>query len=82
MLRDVENKEEIALSEHNEKLAIGFGIISIPPGTPICIKKNFRICDDCHKATKIISKVVIREIIPRYANRIAIHVGIIGGGKC
>ncbi|KAJ7555613.1 hypothetical protein O6H91_05G046700 [Diphasiastrum complanatum] len=71
VLHDVEGeKKENALCEHSEMLAIAFGLISTPPGTPIRIKKNFRICRDCHDATKIISKLARREIAARDANRV------------
>ncbi|KAJ7514799.1 hypothetical protein O6H91_23G059500 [Diphasiastrum complanatum] len=70
VLRDVEDEEkETALCEHSERLAIAFGLINTPPGTPIRIKKNLRVCGDCHNATKIISKIVSREIIARDTNR-------------
>ncbi|KAJ7529910.1 hypothetical protein O6H91_15G070900 [Diphasiastrum complanatum] len=70
VLHDVEDEEkENALCEHSEKLAIAFGLISTPPGTPIRIKKNLQLCGDCHNATKIISKIAKREIIARDANR-------------
>ncbi|KAJ7542549.1 hypothetical protein O6H91_09G000100 [Diphasiastrum complanatum] len=70
VLDDVEDEEkEKALCKHSEKLAIAFGLISTPPGTTIRIKKNLRVCGDCHNATKIISKIVRREIIVRDADR-------------
>ncbi|KAJ7523846.1 hypothetical protein O6H91_18G064700 [Diphasiastrum complanatum] len=69
-LCDVEDEEkENALYEHSEKLAITFWLISTPPGTPIRITKNLRVCDDCHNATKIISRIIGREIIARDANQ-------------
>eukprot|EP01018_Ginkgo_biloba_P019015 Gb_21714 [translate_table: standard] len=70
VLHDVgdEQKEQI-LSRHSEKLAIAFGLINTPPGTPIRIVKNLRVCGDCHSATKFISKIVAREIIVRDAHR-------------
>eukprot|EP01018_Ginkgo_biloba_P012654 Gb_23605 [translate_table: standard] len=70
VLHDVEEEQkEQFLSYHSEKLAIAFGLISKPPGTPIQIVKNLRVCGDCHTATKFISKIVGREIIVRDANR-------------
>ncbi|KAJ7548566.1 hypothetical protein O6H91_07G017400 [Diphasiastrum complanatum] len=70
VLDDVEDEEkENALCQHSEKLAIAFGLINTPPGTPIRIKKNLRVCGDCHNATKIISKIVGREISVIDANR-------------
>ncbi|KAF6143402.1 hypothetical protein GIB67_029571 [Kingdonia uniflora] len=57
------------LFHHSEKLAIAFGIIRTQPGTTIRIVKNLRICDDCHTASKFISKVVCRELIIKDAKR-------------
>ncbi|XP_031474533.2 pentatricopeptide repeat-containing protein At3g26782, mitochondrial-like [Nymphaea colorata] len=56
-------------SIHSEMLAIAFGIINTAPGTTIRISKNLRVCENCHSATKLISKIVEREIIVRDANR-------------
>eukprot|EP01018_Ginkgo_biloba_P018788 Gb_22440 [translate_table: standard] len=70
VLHDVEEEvKEHLVSSHSEKLAIAFGLINTSDGTPIRITKNLRVCDDCHTATKFISKVVRREIIVRDANR-------------
>jgi pentatricopeptide repeat protein len=69
-LHDVEEeKKVIHLCHHSEKLAIAFGLISTPPGTPLRIFKNLRVCGDCHTATKFITKIVGRRIIVRDANR-------------
>ncbi|PON71372.1 DYW domain containing protein [Trema orientale] len=65
---DEEEKED-ALSVHSEKLAIAFGLISTSEGTTIRIVKNLRVCSDCHDATKIISKIVNREIVVRDRSR-------------
>ncbi|KAB5553329.1 hypothetical protein DKX38_010640 [Salix brachista] len=59
---DDEDKED-TLNRHSEKLAIAFGLLNTPPGTLIRIVKNLRICDDCHSATKFISKIYNREIV-------------------
>ena len=64
-----DQKKEQVVCHHSEKLAIAFGLISTPPGTPIRISKNLRVCPDCHTATKFISKIVGREIVARDANR-------------
>eukprot|EP01018_Ginkgo_biloba_P036720 Gb_30661 [translate_table: standard] len=70
VLHDVEQeKKEHNLCYHSEKLAIAFGIISIPLGTPIRVIKNLRVCGDCHTAIKFISKIAEREILVRDANR-------------
>ncbi|KAL0426976.1 UNVERIFIED_CONTAM: Pentatricopeptide repeat-containing protein [Sesamum latifolium] len=69
-LHDVEKKEkELLLSYHSEKLAVAFGLIATPPGAPIRVKKNLRICLDCHSAFKYICKIESREIIIRDINR-------------
>ncbi|KAG0598862.1 hypothetical protein M758_12G106600 [Ceratodon purpureus] len=65
---DEELKEQV-LCHHSERLAIAYGLISTPPGKPIHIFKNLRVCPDCHTATKFISKIVGREIVARDANR-------------
>ncbi|XVE53631.1 hypothetical protein DITRI_Ditri03aG0018400 [Diplodiscus trichospermus] len=65
---DEEDKED-NLNRHSEKLAIAFALINTPPGTPIRIVKNLRVCTDCHSATKLISKIYHREIIARDRSR-------------
>ncbi|CAI0468769.1 unnamed protein product [Linum tenue] len=57
------------LYHHSEKLAVAFGLIATPPGAPIRVKKNLRICLDCHTAIKLVSKIASREIIVRDINR-------------
>ena len=70
VLHDVEDSEKIKmLNHHSEKLAIAFGLIFIPPGLPIRVVKNLRVCGDCHNATKYISKITQREILVRDAAR-------------
>ncbi|KAG2649210.1 pentatricopeptide repeat-containing protein At4g14850-like [Panicum virgatum] len=69
-LYDLEEEEkESEVFQHSEKLALAFGLICIPPGVPIRIMKNLRICVDCHRAFKFISGIVGREIIVRDNNR-------------
>ncbi|URD90871.1 Pentatricopeptide repeat-containing protein [Musa troglodytarum] len=69
-LHDVEEdvKEQL-LGTHSEKLAIAFGLINTTPGTSLQIRKNLRVCNDCHEATKFISQVTGREIIVRDMQR-------------
>lgn len=64
-----EEWKEGALSQHSEKLAIAFGLISTKPGSTIRIVKNLRVCGNCHSATKLISKIFNRQIIARDRNR-------------
>ncbi|KAH7845940.1 hypothetical protein Vadar_007729 [Vaccinium darrowii] len=63
-----EEREEDYTSYHSEKLAIAYGIMKIPPEAPIRVMKNQRMCDDCHTAVKLISKVTNRVIIVRDVN--------------
>ncbi|KAE9461528.1 hypothetical protein C3L33_06559, partial [Rhododendron williamsianum] len=70
VLQNVDEEEkEILLCGHSEKLAIALGILNTPPGTTIRVAKNLRVCNDCHVATKYISKIVGREIIVRDVRR-------------
>ncbi|CAN1219453.1 Pentatricopeptide repeat-containing protein At5g66520 [Linum perenne] len=72
VLFDIEEEEkETALQYHSEKLAIAFGFINTKPGTTIRVVKNLRVCDDCHSAIKLISRVYGRDIILR--DRVRYH---------
>jgi pentatricopeptide repeat protein len=64
-----EEEKETLLCGHSEKLAIAFGILNTPPGTTIRVAKNLRVCNDCHVASKFISKIEDREIIVRDVRR-------------
>ncbi|XP_043709986.1 pentatricopeptide repeat-containing protein At5g66520 [Telopea speciosissima] len=69
-LLDLEEEEkETAIHQHSEKLAIAFGFISTEPGTVIRVTKNLRVCEDCHTAAKLISKIYSREIVMRDRTR-------------
>lgn len=69
-LYDVEEEEkETEVWYHSEKIALAFGLIALPPGVPIRITKNLRVCVDCHSAIKFISGIVGREIILRDNHR-------------
>ncbi|KAG8383444.1 hypothetical protein BUALT_Bualt04G0013900 [Buddleja alternifolia] len=70
VLHNVDEKEkENLLCGHSERLAIAFGLLNTPPGTTIRVAKNLRVCNDCHSATKFISKIVDREIVVRDVRR-------------
>ncbi|XP_058091984.1 pentatricopeptide repeat-containing protein At3g12770-like [Magnolia sinica] len=67
---DVEDDlKEKMLWDHSERLAIAFSLINTAPGMTIRITKNLRVCVDCHVVTKLISKIVNREIVMRDAHR-------------
>ncbi len=70
IMHDVDEEEKVfRLCHHSEKLAIAFGLINSAPGTPLRIRKNLRVCEDCHTSTKFISKIAGRTIMVRDANR-------------
>ena len=62
-------EKEVALCGHSEKLAMAFGILSLPPGKTIRVTKNLRVCGDCHEMAKFMSKSASREIVLRDSNR-------------
>ncbi|CAA7019940.1 unnamed protein product [Microthlaspi erraticum] len=64
-----QQEREVNLQYHSEKIALAFALLNTPPGSTIHIKKNIRVCGDCHSAIKLASKVVQREIIVRDTNR-------------
>ncbi|TYJ12487.1 hypothetical protein E1A91_A11G354300v1 [Gossypium mustelinum] len=64
-----EEEKENALHRHSEKLAIAYGVMRTEAPAPIRMVKNLRVCEDCHTATKLISKVFGRELIVRDRNR-------------
>ncbi|PKU87640.1 Pentatricopeptide repeat-containing protein [Dendrobium catenatum] len=65
---DEEEKED-AVSMHSEKLALAFGLINLKKGEIIRIVKNLRVCNDCHDAFKVISRIEGRKIILRDRSR-------------
>ncbi|KAL8474387.1 hypothetical protein ACS0TY_031017 [Phlomoides rotata] len=69
-VHDLDGEErEMSLCNHSERVAIAYGLISTCAGTTLRIIKNLRACVNCHLATKMISKLVDREIVVRDANR-------------
>ncbi|CAL0333827.1 unnamed protein product [Lupinus luteus] len=64
-----QSEKEQLLYHHSEKLAVAFALIATPPGAPIRVKKNLRVCVDCHAFFKFVCKIVSREIIVRDINR-------------
>ncbi|RZC78720.1 hypothetical protein C5167_002928 [Papaver somniferum] len=71
VLINMEEEEDKAnsLLHHSEKVAVAFGLIKTAPGMPLRVMKNLRVCDDCHCAMKLISKIHERDIILRDRNR-------------
>ncbi|XP_021897980.1 pentatricopeptide repeat-containing protein At3g63370, chloroplastic-like [Carica papaya] len=70
VLHNADKKEKIEmLYGHSERLAIAYGVLKIPKGTPIRITKNLRVCGDCHSFCKLVSKLLERELVVRDVNR-------------
>ncbi|CAA7391893.1 unnamed protein product [Spirodela intermedia] len=57
----------VELAHHSEKLAVALGLLIAPPGMPIRVFKNLRICGDCHQALKLVAKVYGRVVVVRDA---------------
>ncbi|GMG99814.1 hypothetical protein Nepgr_001654 [Nepenthes gracilis] len=68
-INDVEVNKEQSLWYHSERLALAFGLLALPTGAPIRIKKNLRTCGDCHTVMKFASEIFVREIFVRDINR-------------
>ncbi|XP_020581396.1 pentatricopeptide repeat-containing protein At4g13650-like [Phalaenopsis equestris] len=64
-----ESEKERLLRHHSERIAVAFALISSPVGKPVIVKKNLRVCVDCHSAIKLIAKVEERVIIVRDSAR-------------
>ena len=67
-LADDEEREAI-VHQHSEKLAVAYGLMKTKPGKTIRIMKNLRVCKDCHKVMKLVSKIYKRDIIMRDRTR-------------
>ena len=65
-----DREREETLYEHCERLAIAFGLLTIPAGLAIRVTKNLRVCSDCHNANNYISKIEMQEIIIHDAHRV------------
>ncbi|KAJ0037862.1 hypothetical protein Pint_23135 [Pistacia integerrima] len=65
MVDELNDGKQHSLRLHSERLAIALGILNLKPGIPIRVFKNLRVCNDCHRVTKLISKIFNVEIIVR-----------------
>ena len=67
---DVEEEEkEAVIGQHSEKLAVALGFLYTTSGSTLQIVKNIRMCNDCHNAIKLVSKVFKRKISIRDRKR-------------
>eukprot|EP00246_Nothoceros_aenigmaticus_P008612 TRINITY_DN2344_c0_g1_i1.p1 TRINITY_DN2344_c0_g1~~TRINITY_DN2344_c0_g1_i1.p1 ORF type:complete len:578 (+),score=106.81 TRINITY_DN2344_c0_g1_i1:257-1735(+) len=62
-----EQDREDSLCGHVEKLALAYGLLNTPDGTPLLVTTNLRMCSDCHNTIKTISRVENREVVIRDA---------------
>lgn len=62
-------QKDLTAQIHSEKLAVAFGLLTLPRIIPLHVMKNLRVCNDCHNWINFISKVVDRTIIVRDAYR-------------
>ena len=71
VLQDInEDKREMPLYYHSEKLAIAFALLKNGNrNSSIRTFKNLLVCRDCHSWRKLVSKVVQRELIAQDAKR-------------
>ncbi|CAA7387944.1 unnamed protein product [Spirodela intermedia] len=67
-----------SMGAHSERLAVAFALIRLPPGRPIRVMKNLRVCGDCHTWLKHVSGYTGRTVILRDNNRF--H--RLDGGSC
>ncbi|XP_062176653.1 pentatricopeptide repeat-containing protein At2g03880, mitochondrial [Alnus glutinosa] len=66
VLQDLEGEQrEDSLRYHSEKLAIVFGMMSLSREKTIRIRKNIRICGDCHIFAKLVTKIEQQTIVIR-----------------
>ncbi|KAI7731459.1 hypothetical protein M8C21_026883 [Ambrosia artemisiifolia] len=66
VLHDVEGEQmEDPLLYHSEKLAIVYGLMALTKGKTIRIRKNLRICGDCHLFAKLLAQMEGRNIVIR-----------------
>ncbi|XP_071735232.1 pentatricopeptide repeat-containing protein At2g03880, mitochondrial [Rutidosis leptorrhynchoides] len=66
VLQDVEGEQmEDPLLYHSEKLAIVYGLMTIIKEKTIRIRKNLRICGDCHLFAKLLAQMDNRKIVIR-----------------
>uniref|UniRef100_A0A7N0VEZ9 DYW domain-containing protein n=1 Tax=Kalanchoe fedtschenkoi TaxID=63787 RepID=A0A7N0VEZ9_KALFE len=62
---EVEASKADIFCGHSERLAVAFGLINTPPGTPIQVTKNLYMCETCHRTVKFVTKFIRREISVR-----------------
>ncbi|CAI9104771.1 OLC1v1003523C1 [Oldenlandia corymbosa var. corymbosa] len=60
---DVVRRKANSTLYHSVRLAICYGLICTSIGAPVLVRKNVRMCRECHDAAKKISEIADREIL-------------------
>jgi hypothetical protein len=67
---DVDDEEKRrAVAAHSQKLAMAFGLLSTPEGTPVRVVTNLRMSKECHAYSALISDIFGRDVVVRDRNR-------------
>lgn len=67
---DADDEEKrSAVAPHSQKLAMAFGLLSTPEGTPVRVVTNLRMSRECHAYSALISEIFGREVVVRDRNR-------------
>ncbi|XXG88273.1 hypothetical protein AAC387_Pa12g0505 [Persea americana] len=61
-LHDAEEEHKGIGFQHTEIIALAFGLVWLPQGTPIQISKSVRMCGDCHSVCKFMSTFIGRDM--------------------
>lgn len=64
-----EEEKRRAVAAHSQKLAMAFGLLSTPEGTPVRVVTNLRMSKECHAYSALISEIFGREVVVRDRNR-------------
>lgn len=69
LVKELGNSNKNDVGVHSEKLAIAFGLLNTGLDTDVIVIKNLRVCSDCHRFIKSVSKIVYRQFIVRDSTR-------------
>jgi len=64
----VDDQDNPLMIEIHAELQRFSGLINTAPSSPLQIRENLRVCEDCQTSTKFISKIVGKGIMVRDAN--------------
>ncbi|CAK9237433.1 unnamed protein product [Sphagnum troendelagicum] len=66
----MQEEKAFHLCHHSEKLAIAFGLINTAPGSPLRIRKNLQVCEDCHTSTNNVSSQSLYHVLSGYSSMV------------